>query len=285
MPLVSVLPHLPEALREEITKALAAPFLRGSCVSEIRMRTGRVSSLSLFRGGRLFNLPLSHVSDKEALSTTFSKAVGGSLYAFEERIKEGYVSLPYGVRVGVAGKAASAGDEIVSLVSVDSLVFRLPSGKATEKALFSFFTQSRGGLLLFAPPGGGKTSLLRSFAARAAKDMRVCIVDTREEFFFDDPTLLLDLLRSYPKARGAEIAVRTLSPELLILDEVGVFEVKTLASLVSFGVRTVASVHGESAVEILHAPALAPLLRSGLFSYLWDVKEGRAFPIEEGGGI
>ena len=78
---------------------------------------------------------------------------------------------------------------------------------------------------------------------------------------------------------------RTLSPELLILDEVGAFEAKALASLVSFGVRTVASVHGESAVEILRAPALASLLHTGLFSHLWDVKGGRAFPIKEGGCI
>lgn len=285
MLLASVLAHLPEALREEISKALATPYLRASRVSEIRMRAGRISSLSLFRGGRLLNLPLSHVSDKEALSTTFSKAVGGSLYAFEERIKEGYVSLPYGVRVGVAGKATGAGEEIASLLSVDSLVFRLPSGNASADALFTFFSQSHGGILLFAPPGGGKTSLLRSFAIKAAKEMRVCIVDTREEFFFDDPTLLLDHLRGYPKARGAEIAVRTLSPELLILDEVGAFEAKALASLVSFGVRTVASVHGEDPDKILHAPALASLLHTGLFSHLWDVRGGRAFPIEEGGCI
>lgn len=279
MPLASILPHLPAPLCEEIRKVLSSPPFRGSRPSEVRLRQGRNASLSVFCGGRLRNVPLSFFGDADSLKETFSRAVGGSLYAFEEQLKEGYLSLSGGVRVGVSGRAMSRDGRICSLLSIDTLVFRLPSGNASADALFSFYKKSAGGILLFAPPGGGKTTLLRAFAECAAKEERVAVVDTREEFFFSDKALLLDHLAGYPKERGAEIAVRTLSPELLVLDEIGVSEAAGLCALVSFGVRTVASVHGEDAASLLSTPSLLPLLRAGLFSHLWDVRRGYAVPI------
>ena len=162
MPLASILPHLPDRLCEEIRQVLTTPMLRSAHVAEVRLRKDRVASLSLFQNGRLVNLPLSFCADGDALKETFSRAAGGSLYAFEEALKEGYLPLPHGVRVGVAGKAVCCNDSICSILSIDSLVFRLPSGSVSADALFSFYKKSTGGILLFAPPGGGKTTLLRS---------------------------------------------------------------------------------------------------------------------------
>jgi stage III sporulation protein AA len=157
----------------------------------------------------------------------------------------------------------------------------LPTAEGNADALYTFYRRERGGILLFAPPGAGKTTLLRAFAEKAAKEHRVAVIDTRREFFFSASSALLDHLSGYPKAEGAEIALRTLSPELLILDEVGEKEAAALSRLVSFGVRTVASVHGDSGDALLHAPALAPLLRSGLFSHLWDVRRACALSVRE----
>ncbi|MBE6656436.1 MAG: hypothetical protein E7609_06195 [Ruminococcaceae bacterium] len=281
MLLESVLAHLPMALKEEILRRLATPPLHGARISEIRLRRGRIASLSLFRDGRLINLPLSFVADGAALDETLAHATGGSVYAFEEQLKEGYFSLPQGVRVGASGRAVSKDGVILSLSSIDSIVFRLPGVTVSGDALFSFYQESAGGILLFAPPGGGKTTLLRAFSARAARERRVAVIDTREEFFFAEKSLLIDHLTGYPKAKGAEIAVRTLSPDLLVLDEIGASEAAALVSLVTFGVRTVASVHGDEAATVLRAPALFALLRSGLFSHLWDVRKMRATPIGE----
>ena len=285
MSLASILPHLPLPLCEEIHQTLSHPFLKNASVAEVRLRHGHCASLSVFCAGKLRNVPLSFLGDADSLKETFSRASGGSLYAFEEELKEGYFSLPHGVRVGVSGRVLRRGESICSLLSIDTLVFRLPSGNPSADTLFSFYKKSAGGILLFAPPGGGKTSLLRAFAARAAKEERVAVVDTREELLFPETTLLLDRLVGYPKAKGAEIAVRTLSPELLILDEIGQSEAEGLCSLVCFGVRTVATVHGDDAATLRHAPSLAPVLRTGLFSYLWDIKQGCALPISEGDAV
>lgn len=272
MPLSSLIPLLPAPLAEEIRRLrLAHP------PAELRLRCGRTASLSVYRGGGLANLPLAFRADEEDMRRTLSRATGGSLYSYEEEMKEGFFTLSTGVRVGIAGRVHTVG-ETLTLTQVDSIVFRLPVHAGCADVLYSFFTQSEGGILLFSPPGGGKTTLLRAFAAEAAKRQRVAVIDTRREFFFSSPNLLLDHLSGYPKAKGAEIALRTLSPEILLFDEIGVTEAAELCRLVSFGVRTVASVHASSAESLLSAPALSPLLSSGLFSQLWDVVENRGIP-------
>lgn len=278
MPLSKILPLLPDALAKEIRARLASPMLAAVRPSEVRIRRGRIASLSLYRAGHLVNLPLRFCAEREDMRQTLARATGGSAYAYEEELKEGFFTVEGGVRVGVAGEVSTANGAL-TLTSVESLVFRLPVARASADALYSFYEAHTGGILLFAPPGGGKTTLLRAFAERAAQSRRVAVVDPRREFFFSSATLLLDVLSGYPKARGAEIAVRTLSPELLILDEVGAAEAEALCGLVSFGVPTVASVHGDRGDKLCAAPALRPLLSSGLFSYLWDVKEGRAIAL------
>lgn len=281
MSLSIVFPHLPLPLRKEISLTLSTPALAGATLAEVRMRRNRIASVTIFRSYRLINIPLSYIADDSAMKSTFSSAVGGSLYAYEDAIKEGYVTMDGGVRVGVAGRVFCKDNRILSVSSIDSLVFRLPSGKTSADALFSHFQATKGGILLFSPPGGGKTTLLRALATRAAREFRVAIIDTREELCIDGAEVLVDRLVAYPKAKGAEIAVRTLSPELLILDELGKREAEELASLVCFGVRTVASVHGEAACDLTSNPALVPLFQAGMFAYLWDVRRSIPIPVAE----
>ena len=271
-----LLSFLPTALCEEISAALSSPALACAALSEVRLRCGRIASLSLFRGGSLCNYPLKFIASPADIARTLSALTDGSLFAHEETLKEGFFSLTGGVRVGVTGNVYAKGGEILSLCEAQSVVLRLPAPTATAEALTAHFFASAGGILLFSPPGGGKTTALRALAAAVARTRRVAVVDTRGELFFDGEALLLDRLSGYPKALGAEIAVRTLSPELLILDEIGVTEAEALAALVSLGVRTVASVHAESAEALLHTPSLRPLLASGLFASLWDVRSARA---------
>ena len=279
-----MIPHtLRSLLPSPLLTAIKNARLPASAVlSEIRVRGGRRASLSLFSRGELVNLPLDYVASAEEVSAILGRACGGSVYAFEEGLKEGYVSLGEGIRLGACGKAVVREGVLSALASVDSLVFRLPAVRVTKsESLARFFRSHTGGVLLFSPPGGGKTTALRGLVDGIARELRVAVVDTRGELYGFAEDALVDVLSGYPKAKGAEIAVRTLSPQVLVLDEIGTEEARALAALSSLGVRVVASAHAREARELLARESVRRLFCCGLFTALWDVIRDTAVEYEE----
>ena len=141
------------------------------------------------------------------------KMCEGSLYAYRESITRGYLSLPSGIRVGVCGSAALENGCVIGVNGVTSLNVRIPHAVeiCTAPILERFLAQPLPrGILLYAPPGGGKTTVLRALAtALASPSYGLCTVavDTREEMraIPHDTQLNLDILRGYPKGIGIEI--------------------------------------------------------------------------------
>ncbi len=270
-----VFSYLHPFVREEAERSFRLHKKEGESLSEIRLRLGHAASLTFFGRGKTRNVPLSVSLSEKELREVFSRACGGSLYAFEENLKEGFLTIEGGVRVGVGGRVLTKEGKVYSLASVSSLVFRIPHDvpHAADALTASFLSAPRG-ILLFSPPGAGKTTMLRAFAGKTAQGktaLRVCVVDSRGELSSFPSDALVDVLTGYPKHVGAEIAVRTLSPELIVMDEVGAEDVRTLLSIAACGVPLVASVHAMSAQEVCRG-SVGELVKKGVFSSLWDVK-------------
>lgn len=268
-----VLSFLPEKLKNT---ALFLIKNTSGTLSEIHLRSGAFSSLAFRAQGITKNAPLPITLSQAEMREILSRVCDGSVYAFEESIREGFVTLKDGIRVGVGGRASVRGG-VTSLSGVESLCFRIPHAvKGCADALVSFFKEQRCGILLFAPPSGGKTTLLRELTrelSRGTDALRCAVIDSRGELLGFESECLIDRLSGYPKGKGAEIAVRTLSPELLIMDELGKEDRDALLSLSSLGVPVIASVHGKTASEVLNG-ALRPLFLEDIFPYLWDVIKG-----------
>lgn len=257
---------LPERVRGEIEDAAR----KLSRVEEVRLHCGRRATLTSF--GK--NFPTSAVLTRSEIDRVLTRLCEGSVYAFRDTIAEGYISLRGGIRVGVCGRAAISGGKISGVYDIDTLAVRIPHrspplGHEIVK-LLSEMNYTRG-VLIYSPPGVGKTTLLRSLALLLASGndaKRVSVIDTRGELAFslDSPALCLDLLSGYPKHVGLALASRTLGCEVMICDEIGSrAEAEAIREAHNCGVPLIATAHAASVRELLGRTGIGILHRAGCF--------------------
>ena len=251
-----------------------------SGLSEIRIRRDARSSVVI--SGE--NIPLlSSVTDSE-VRELYDRALGGALYAHTDEVKRGFISMPYGVRVGIS---ASKRDYGSLPIDISSLVFRLPSAPSeSAEGIFALWKSERPrGMLIYSAPGGGKTSAIRSIAGKISREcgLRVAVIDERREFCAEDYSdSAIDVLSGYPKAEGIEIAMRTLSPEVIVIDEIGSeSEAEALLSVGRGGVPIIATAHARDLSEALGRRCISMLCGGGYLDlFVRLVREKNKFTFE-----
>jgi stage III sporulation protein AA len=274
-PLQEILKILPINLAREIASRSHG---RGT-PREIRLRR-RGSSQLVFASG---SVPLSAVND-DTVDAAFSAVCRGAPYAYRDSIVQGFVPLSSGVRVGVAGRAHYDGGRLVGVSDVASLVFRIPTGGCDFRArIVEICRSASGGVLIFSPPMGGKTTALRAIAAELSRDRRVAIVDEREEIACEDLAgRNIDILLGYRRATGIEIATRCLAPEVIITDEIAAEDADDILAAANSGVPIIATAHAATACELLAKEHISRLIRGGAFVTLVGIyREGGRFVCRE----
>ncbi|MCI8611560.1 MAG: AAA family ATPase [Clostridiales bacterium] len=263
----AALAYLPSRLTEAARKSAA---LYHGMISEIRLRAGCPMFLSV--GGKNISCGVSPTADE--LSMIIRSLCGNSLYCHSETIKEGYICTEGGIRVGVCGRAVTEGGKILSVTDISSVAIRIPHRVpgVADGICRLILEEGFRGAILYSPPGVGKTTALREIAARlGAKpyNIRIAIIDTRFEICGSlGGDVTYDALAGYPRAKGMETAVRTLSPQLILCDEIG-SEEDAQAIYTSFGagVPTVVTAHAGSLEELCVRPFMRALIDSGAFTY------------------
>ena len=236
----------------------------GLVIEEIRIKLAR----RIWVCGEGRNVILDVSPSASELEEILLRACGGSLYAYSESIKNGFIPASCGIRIGVCGEWTVGGVRKIS-----SLVIRIPHRISCDvraiRSALEGFGYSRG-LLLFSPPLGGKTSMLREIARELSSGenpMRVVVVDTREElgYSLDSDRLCIDILSGYPKKAGIEIASRTLGAQIVICDEIGAGESDAICELHGGGVPLIASAHAADLSDLLSKKGISQLHRAGVF--------------------
>ena len=269
-----LLAALPHSISRVIKSSDAYKSGRG--INEIRIRLNRPLSIT-YRGK---NLSYSHVVEKEEMTECVMSLCKRSLYSYMDTIREGYIPFSDCVRVGVCGRAVCEGNRVVNISDITSLNIRVPSsvcGVADElyKALRDGgFSESA---IVFSPPGAGKTTLLRDIALSLSERnpcKRVALIDSRCELGSDAVSQAknIDLYAGYPKAKGIELATRTMSPEYIICDEIGYEEAESILATRSGGVPLIVGAHASTLEKLLSGGLSERLHKAGIFDLYVNIR-------------
>jgi len=225
----------------------------------------------------------------EDLRQTIELISSYSLYACEDEIRQGYLTIPGGHRVGLAGRVVLEKGRIKVIRDINSCNIRIARQvTGAGERVFPFLIDRRLGRifhsLIISPPQGGKTTLLRDLAriisdgigVLGQRGQKVGIVDERSEIagcYRGAPQLDIglrtDVLDACPKAEGIMLMLRSLSPQVIITDEIGREEdARAIEEAVHAGVTIIASAHGSSLEDIMHRPILRELLEKNYFERL-----------------
>ena len=268
---------------------LALPDNIKSQAQEIRLRCGRpVTVCGLF--GVVFVLDSGRTSficsdsvvkaSITDIEECFSIVCGHSVHTHMNGICAGFVTVSGGHRVGLSGTAVCDRGAVTGLRDVSSVNIRIAREfKGIADAVFeNIRVNSKGGLIISGPPSSGKTTVLRDLARLLGGEeggyARTVIIDEREEIAAcvngvpgNDIGVTCDVLSGYPKSEAVLIALRSMSPENIIIDEIGSMEeVKAVEQGLNSGVRFILSIHASSKEDFLSRPQAVRLIQTGAFS-------------------
>nr|WP_162990951.1 stage III sporulation protein AA [Maliibacterium massiliense] len=201
-----------------------------------------------------------------------------SIYAVEDQLRQGYVSLAHGLRVGVAGHVVlRKGESVAFIAPASSFCFRMGRAVAGCADAVLPYVKQLGmyvNTLVLSPPRAGKTTLLRDMARVASVQGRhVVLVDERGELSGSEQGVsqfdlgpCCDVLEGAPKAEGMMMMIRSMAPDILVTDEIGRQEdVSALIEACNAGVCVFASAHASSLETAKARPMLASCLAQQLF--------------------
>ena len=272
---------LEEFLPRRITDEIKSSNIGAARIEEIRLRSNSRVALTTERG----NVLLRGIMSSREMNEALLSMCGHSLYAHSDTINNGYITLKGGIRVGVGGRAAIECGRVIGIYDISSLNIRLPKVfRGFGEKICSILRGAKygKGVLIYSPPGVGKTTLLRSVAYKMASGYgawRVCVIDSRGEIGIYEgiENAAIDILSGYPKGAGIEIAARTMNSQLMVCDEIGDSEeARAIIYAQNCGVPLLASAHGDNIVGLLSRPAIMELHRAGVFGTYVRIERGAA---------
>lgn len=227
---------------------------------EIRLRAGRCITLETNADRHNTNIAVTPESLRELIEIFCNY----SLYSYSRQLSEGFVTLEGGHRAGFCGTAVTDNGNIQAVRDITSINLRIAREfHGCSDRLFSLLTpESIKCLLIIGRPVSAKTTVLRDFARNLSRDYKVCVIDERGEIaakskgnFTADLGPNTDVLDNFPKKKGFITALRAMSPDFIVCDEIA-DDGNSVAECLNCGVGLILTAHCGGFEEFLHSSAL-----------------------------
>lgn len=256
----NVLSEIPEDVRNSL--------------EEIRIQINQ--PVRVISGGRELILKECSI-DRQAIDNIMNNLLDYSIYAYEEDLAKGFITIEGGHRVGVCGRVVTENGGIRLIKEISSLNIRRSRAirGASAKVINEIYDPAIGlqNTIIVSPPKCGKTTLVRDIVrAVSERGMRVGVCDERSEIagmYQGVPSYDLgprtDVLDGCIKAEGMLMLIRSMSPDVIVTDEIGRSEdIPAIEAATSAGISIITTIHGNS-YEDLMASKIGPLVNQGIF--------------------
>lgn len=260
-------------------------------IQEIRLRRDRPVVIWM-REGEFFLTPAgeitgdvekAHIAQQRELEELLSYMCHYSIYAYEDELKKGFLTMPGGHRVGVAGQAVPETSETIkNMKHISYMNIRVAhqiKGAADPVLPYLYEKGRLFSTLIISPPGCGKTTLLRDLIRQVSDGnaygtgLTVGVVDERSEIagsFLgqaqNDVGMRTDVLDSCPKVCGMMMLIRSMGPRVIAVDELGgEQDLAALKKAAACGCGLLATIHGEDLPQLRRKEETGKLLEANLF--------------------
>lgn len=268
---------LPNTITSIIEKAKKIDSLQ-----ELRIKTEK--PLLIYSGNS--EIETDYIVTKEDIKTILQRISNYSIYAFEEEIKQGYITIKGGHRVGICGSCVIDDRKVRTIKNIASFNIRIcREVLECSNNIMKFIVNDKEILntIIISPPKCGKTTLIRDISRNISNGLKadgtnlngikVCIVDERSEIGACyngipqmDVGLRTDILDNCPKSEGIMMAIRSMSPDVIVCDEIGTYkDVESILMAMNSGVKLITTIHGYDIEDLHKRPVFKEILENHVF--------------------